>query len=41
MDRDEKAAVLYVTASIPMLLVQLLRSFLRMKRQAALAERSF
>lgn len=41
MDRDEKAAFLYVTASLPLLLVGLVRSFLRMKRQAVKAEREF
>jgi len=41
MDQDSKAAVLYVTASLPMLLLGLMRSFLRMKRQAVIAEKGF
>ncbi|OPY34156.1 MAG: hypothetical protein A4E32_00426 [Methanomassiliicoccales archaeon PtaU1.Bin124] len=41
MDQEDKNAVLYLTASVPMMLLHLVRSFLRMKRQAALAERSF
>lgn len=41
MDRDEKAAMLYFTAAIPLMLLGLLRSFLRMKRQAVKAEKEF
>ena len=41
MDRDEKAAILYVSAAIPLMLLGLLRSFLRMKRQAVKAEKEF
>jgi len=41
MDKDEKAAILYVSAAIPLMILGLLRSFLRMKRQAVKAEKEF
>ena len=41
MDREEKATILYVTAAIPLMILGLLRSFLRMKRQAVKAEKEF